>query len=110
VKARMIQLEAKQAVTALVETLPADVLSALSLIPLSVIIVPGSRPLVLAQDKELIVQIEAGTDVALQLGARAPFDHSGYRIFTRSVSSFQSDRLMYDCIAIKVPGAAKKPA
>ncbi len=45
VKARMIQLEAKQAVSALAETLPADALSALSLIPLSIVIVPGSRPL-----------------------------------------------------------------
>jgi len=110
VKARMIQLEAKQAVSSLAETLPADVLSALSLIPLSVIIVPGSRPVVLAQDKELMTQIETGADVAAQLGARAPFDHAGYRIFTRSVSSFQSDRLLYDCIAVRIPGAAKKPA
>jgi mannitol/fructose-specific phosphotransferase system IIA component (Ntr-type) len=110
VKARMIQLEAKQAVSGLSEGLPADVLSALSLIPLSVIIVPGSHPLVLAQDKELITQIEAGADVSAQLGARAPFDHIGYRIFTRSVSSFQADRLLYDCIAVKLPGAPKKPA
>jgi PTS system nitrogen regulatory IIA component len=110
VKARMIQLEAKQAVSVLSETLPADVLSALSLIPLSVVIVPGARPLILAQDKELIAQIEAGPDVAAPLGARIPFDHSGYRIITRSVSSFQPDRLLYDCIAVRLPGPAKKPA
>ena len=35
VKARMIQLEAKQAVSALAETMPADMLAALNLIPLS---------------------------------------------------------------------------
>ncbi|MGA2642708.1 MAG: PTS sugar transporter subunit IIA [Spirochaetia bacterium] len=110
VKARMIQLEAKQAVSALSETLPADVLSALSLIPLSVIVVPGARPLILAQDKELVAQIETGPDVVAPLGARVPFDHSGYRVFTRSVSSFQPDRLLYDCIAVKLPGSAKKPA
>jgi mannitol/fructose-specific phosphotransferase system IIA component (Ntr-type) len=109
VKARMIQLEAKQAVSALAEGLPADILSTLSLIPLSVVVVPGARPLILSQDKELITQMEAGPDVSAQLIARTPFDHIGYRIFSRSVSSFQPDRLLYDCIAVRLP-PAKKPA
>ena len=77
VKARMIQLEARQAVSALAETLPTDALSALSLIPLSVVVVPGTRPLILSQDKEMIAQMEAGTDIAGPLAARMPFDQSG---------------------------------
>jgi mannitol/fructose-specific phosphotransferase system IIA component (Ntr-type) len=109
-KARMIQLEAKQAVSALAETLPADVLAALNLIPLSVVIVPGSRPVILAQDRELIGKVETGLDVAVPLAARVPFDVSGYRIITRSVSSFQPDRLVYDCIAVKLPAPSNKPA
>ncbi len=68
----MIQLEAKQAVSALAETMPADVLAALNLIPLSIVIVPGSRPLVLAQDKELIAQMETAPDMAAPLAARIP--------------------------------------
>src|SRR5271157_6045924 len=52
VKARMIQLEAKQAVSGQPEAMPVDAL-AWSLIPLSVLVVPGSRPLVLCQDKDL---------------------------------------------------------
>jgi PTS system nitrogen regulatory IIA component len=108
VKARMIQLEAKQAVSALAETLPVDALAALSLIPLSIVIVPGSRPLVLSQDKEMIAQVEASPDIAAPLAARMPFDQSGYRIITRSLSSYQPDRLVYDCIAVKLPNAARK--
>jgi nitrogen PTS system EIIA component len=104
VKARMIQLEAKQAVSALAQTLPADVLATLNLIPLSIVLVPGARPVVLAQDREIISRIETGSDLAAPLAARLPFDKAGYRIITRSVSSFLPDRLLYDCIAVKLAG------
>jgi nitrogen PTS system EIIA component len=108
VKARMIQLEAKQAVSALAETMPLDVVASLNLIPLTIVMVPGGKPVVLAQDKEIVSQIEAGTDMATPLAARIPFDKGGYRIITRSVSSYQPDRLLYDCIAVKlVPGPKK---
>jgi hypothetical protein len=108
VKARMIQLEAKHAVSAYAETLPAEALSTLNLIPLSVVIVPGSRPLVLSQDKEIIAVIEGAGDLAGPLASRAPFDRSGYRILTRAVSAFQPDRLLYDCLAVKLANGAQK--
>jgi nitrogen PTS system EIIA component len=108
VKARMIQLEAKQAVSALVETLPADVLASLNLIPLSVVVVPGSRPVVLAQDREMTAALEGSADIAVQLAARVPFDGAGYRIITRSLSAFQPDRLFYDCIAVKLGQGPKR--
>ncbi len=108
VKARRIQLEAKHAVSAFAETLPVESLAALNLIPLSVVIIPGTRPLVLSQDKEIIPLIEALTDIAGPLAARVPFDRSGYRILTRSVSTFQPDRLFYDCIAVKLANGAQK--
>ena len=90
VKARMIQLEAKHAVSAYAETLPAESLSLMNLIPLSVVIVPGAPPLVLSQDKEIIPLIESAADIAGPLASRAPFDRAGYRILTRSVSAFRA--------------------
>jgi len=108
VKARMIQLEAKQAVSALAETLPLDSLAALNLIALSVVVVPGSKPIVLSQDRDIIAQIEAAAEVAAPLAARAPFDLAGFRIITRSVASFSQDRLFYDCIAVKLAPEKKK--
>lgn len=108
VKARMIQLEAKQAVSALAETLPADVLSTLDLIALSILIIPGGRPVVLAQDKDIIGAVESAQDIVALLSARVPFDKAGYRIITRSVSSFQPDRMLYDCIGVKLAGVLKK--
>ncbi len=108
-KARMIQLEAKQAVSELAESLPADVLAALDLVPLSVVTQPGAKPIVLAQDAALIAQMENAPDMGALLAARAPFDKAGYRIITRSVSSYLPDRLFYDCIAVRL-GNQKKPA
>lgn len=108
VKARMIQLEAKQAVAALTETLPADALAALALIPLTVIVVPGAKPVVLGQDREAVGRLEAVPDLAAALGARVPFDRAGCRIVTRSVSSYQPDRLLYDCIAVRLAPEQKK--
>ncbi|HEY9593952.1 MAG TPA: PTS sugar transporter subunit IIA [Spirochaetia bacterium] len=108
VKARMIQLEAKQAVSTLAETLPADALSALNLVALTILVVPGARAIVLSQDPEMTAQIEAANDIGQQLASRAPFDKAGYRIITRSVSSFQPGRLLYDCIAVKLAAAPKK--
>ena len=108
-KARMIQLEAKQAVSALAESLPVDALAALDLVPLSVVTMPGAKPLVLAQDAALIAQMEGAPDVVALLAARAPFDKAGYRIITRSVSAYLPDRMLYDCIAVRL-GNQKKPA
>jgi PTS system nitrogen regulatory IIA component len=108
VKARMIQLEAKQAVSALAQTLPADVLASLNLIPLTIVVVPGAKPIVLAQDKEIVLQIETTPEMAAPLAARIPFDKAGYRIITRSVSSYLPDRLLYDCIAVKLAGSQGK--
>jgi hypothetical protein len=50
----MIQLEARQAVSALAETMPADLLTALDLIPLTVIVLPAAPPVVLAQDRDAV--------------------------------------------------------
>jgi PTS system nitrogen regulatory IIA component len=108
VKARMIQLEARQAVSTLTETLPADLLTALNLIPLTIIVVPGAKPVVLGQDRDAVERLEAEPDLAGPLAARVPFDRGGCRIVTRSVSSYQPDRLLYDCIAVRLAPEQKK--
>jgi mannitol/fructose-specific phosphotransferase system IIA component (Ntr-type) len=107
-KARMIQLEAKQAVSALVETLPPDLLAALDLVPLSIVVAPGAKPIVLAQDREIVAQLEGSTDLPGPLASRVPFDRAGYRIITRSVTGYLPDRLFYDCIAVRLSPPQKK--
>jgi mannitol/fructose-specific phosphotransferase system IIA component (Ntr-type) len=107
-KARMIQLEARQAVAALGEALTPETLATLSIIPLSIFVAPSLKPLVLSQDREIAAALEADAGLSTELLAGPPaarsFDRAGYRVVTRSVSTFQPDRLLYDCIAVKLPG------
>ena len=107
-KARMIQLEERQAASA--ETTgvaagvagAADVLSGAEIIPLAVVIVPGSRPAVLSQDAGLATMLEAQADLSACLAAKAPFERSGWRVVMRSVAPFPPDRFLYDCLAIRL--------
>ncbi len=109
-KARMIQLEAKQAVAALGEALPPDVLASLAIIPLAIAVAPPARPLVLSQDRDIALALEADAGLQSELAACASagrsFDRAGYRVVTRSVSTYKPDRLLYDCIAVKLPPEA----
>jgi len=107
-KARMIQLEAKQAVAAAGLGGAEELLSSVQLVPLSVVVAPGTRPIVLSQDQTLTTQIEATAELSSRLAAKAPFDVAGYRLLIHSVSDYQPDRFLYDCIAIKVGAAAQK--
>ena len=62
----------------------------------------------LSQDREIAAALEADAGLSTELLAGPPaarsFDRAGYRVVTRSVSTFQPDRLLYDCIAVKLPG------
>ncbi len=106
-KARMIQLEVKQAVAA--AQLPAgDLLSSVQIVPLSVVVAPGLRPVVLCQDGSLSAQIEAAGELSSHLAAKAPFERAGYRILIRSVTAYQPDRFLYDCLAIRLASPQQK--
>jgi PTS system nitrogen regulatory IIA component len=105
-KARMIHLEAKQAA---VTSIPGALTFANlphAVVPLSILIVPGSRPVVLCQDPELIIKFESGGEVdTMALVKQIPFDNAGYTVLVRGVTNYQSKRQLYDCLAIKLNGA-----
>jgi len=112
-KARMIHLEAKQAAAASVPE--AGPLSLVNLphtvIPLSILIMPGSKPVVLSQDPEIIIKLESSGEIdAMALTKQSPFDHGGYTVLFRGVTNYQSKRQLYDCLAIKLNGTpTEKP-
>ena len=115
-KARMIRLEAKQAAAemprgtaaAVAAGVPADLLSSVELQPLSVVIVPGARPVVLTQDRLLAERMEATPELAPNLAAKLPFDIAGYRILIHSVAPYQPDRFLYECLAVRMGNAKDK--
>lgn len=102
-KARMIRLEARQAAVVEpthAEPVPFDL--AHDIIPFNILIVPTHKPVILSQDRDLVAHLEALTDLPASLGNHSPFDQVGYRIIPRSATTYQPDRLLYDCLAIKL--------
>ena len=97
-RARMIRLQGKAAVA---EPVPYD-LANLIVEPLTIVIGAGVRPVVLAHDRQLIEQLEGVPGLAEELTGQSAFHAGGWRIVKRREASFQADRLMIDCLAIKV--------
>jgi nitrogen PTS system EIIA component len=114
-KARMIHLEAKQA--AAISGPDTTILSHQALpnaiVPISILVVPGSKLVVLSQDQDVVAKLESGGDLdPATLARQTPFDHAGYTILFRSVANYQMRRLLYDCLAVKTNGTsapAEKP-
>jgi len=105
-KARMIQLEAKHAAAeGMAAELPGDLTRAL--IPVTVVAVPGLKPIVLSQDAGLVTALESAAELAAGLAQHGRADQSGVQILVRASSTYQPDRVLYDCLALK--SAAKEP-
>jgi len=109
-KARMIRLEAKHAaaISAPEIAISADLLSSLSFIPLSVLLIPGSKPIILSQDQEVVSLLESSAELGPSLAEKTPFSYMGYRILPRSVTAYQPNRFLYDCLAIKIGNPNQK--
>ena len=108
-KARIIRLEAKQAavVPAPEVAVSAELLSSLSFVPLSILVIPGYKPIVLSQDQEIVSFLESALDLPTLLAEKTPFSYKGYRILPRSVTAYQPNRFLYDCLAIRISNPNK---
>ena len=97
-RARMIQLEVKHA-AAREFGLPLEL--ARSIIPLSILAIPGSKPVILCQDREMVQALESQDDLASHLVRNGRAEHQGIQILLRSSSNYQPDRILYDCLAFR---------
>lgn len=100
-KARMIQLEVKRAQVQsdAQPGLPVEV--ARSMATLSILSVPGLKPVVLSQDAELVRVLESNGQLVNQLSQAGRAESQGVEILLRCSSSFQPDRTLYECLAVK---------
>jgi len=96
-RARMIQLQARPSV---VEA-PAYNLANLVVEPVTIIISTGIKPVVLAQDRQLVDMLDGSVGLAEGIAAQGMFQNGGWRIVKRREASFQADRVLFDCLAIK---------
>jgi nitrogen PTS system EIIA component len=96
-RARMIQLQARPSVVA-----PATYsLENLVLEPVTIITATGLKPLVLAQDRQLVDLLDGSNGLAEAMASQGMFQNGGWRIVKRREAAFQAERVLYDCLAIK---------
>ena len=102
-KARMIQLEVRHAAAESAAgaggTLPGDL--AQTVAPVSIVVVPGGKLIVLGQDKDMVQALEAAPNLVAQLAEKSRAEHQGLHVLLRSLSNYQPDRVVYDCLAFR---------
>lgn len=101
-RARMIQLQARPSL----ESQTARDLTSLIVEPLSLVVGPGLVPLVLSQAAGLADILDGATGLIERLESEGAFHNAGWKVVKRSSVSYQGGRVVYDCLAIRLPPAA----
>jgi hypothetical protein len=102
-RARMIQLVVKHAaVQDGAVSVPIEIAS--QLMALQIVSIPGHKPIMLGQDRELIDLIDGEEQITVDLDAHGRAEHRGVQILLRSSAKYQPDRLVFDCLALRAPG------
>jgi hypothetical protein len=57
---------------------------------------------VLAQDRQLVDVLDGSVGLVEGIAAQGVFQNGGWRIVKRREAAFQADRILFDCLAIKV--------
>jgi nitrogen PTS system EIIA component len=104
-RARMIQLQGRQTIQALA----APDLSSLIIEPFTVIAGPGLKPVVLTQNAGLGEFLDGAPALIDRLEADGAFQDGGWRLVKRSALAYQGGRVLYDCLAIKLPAPSAPP-
>jgi mannitol/fructose-specific phosphotransferase system IIA component (Ntr-type) len=100
-RARMIRLEARQAAGTLPPPTQGLSLSGMTIHALTIVAGPSFKPIVLAQQRELIDTLEKAPDLASVLNRQGFVDVVGWRILSRGTTDYSADRVAYDCLAVK---------
>jgi hypothetical protein len=95
-RARMIQLQARPSVAAI--TVPDW--ANLVVEPVTIVTGPGMKPVVLAQNRNLIEALDSAAGLVEGLSTSGSFQNGGWRVMKRGVVTYQGDRVAYECLAI----------
>ena len=96
-RARMIQLQARPSVI----DAPSFNFANLTVEPVTIITSAGSKPVVLAHDRQLVDLLDGSAGLAEGITTQGKFQYGGWRIVKSRETSFQADRSLFDCLAIK---------
>ena len=97
-RARMIQLEATETATAP----KIHQLSNILVEPITIVTGPNQKQIILSQNKELVDLLDDAAQLIESINNYGAFERSGWRIIKKSSSEYQSNRLLYECIAVKI--------
>ena len=59
------------------------------------------NPVVLCQDRELVLLLESQDQLAHQLAQQGRAAHHGVQVLLRDSTTYQRDRVVYDCLAFR---------
>ena len=99
-KARMIRLEARQAV-AEAAPLAAPTAGLLQILPVLIIATAEGNNVVLCQNPQLLAALEGENALGPVLRQRGQFDRAGFRLVFRSFTAYEGGRTLYDYLAVK---------
>ena len=103
-RARMIQLEVRHAAAEILAPTPRTLGELVHhLIPVSVLVIPGSRPIVLAQDQPLVKSLESFEQLSDELSQNGFVEHQGFSLVLRATEHFSPDRALHNCLAVRTP-------
>ncbi len=102
-RARMIQLQARAAV----QVVPSPDLSSLVIEPVTLVAIPGMKCVVLAQNPGLVESLDSAPGLIDALAANGVYENGGWRVLKRGTTVYQADRVVYDCLAIRVSPVSK---
>jgi mannitol/fructose-specific phosphotransferase system IIA component (Ntr-type) len=103
-RARMIRLQAKTRA----ETVSVPDLANLIVEPVTIVVGPGIKPIVLTQNPSLLEALDAAADLGEKIERDGSYLNGGWRVLSRSVVNYQGGRIVYDCIALKFPATDQK--
>ncbi len=97
-RARMIRLQAR--------TVPGPSasgdLSNLIIEPVTIVSGPDVKTTALTQNADLLEWLETVKDLSGIIKIQGAYQNGGWRIIRRGITAYQGDRVVYDCIAVKV--------
>lgn len=103
-RAKMIRLQTKTAV----ETVSFRDLSNLVVEPVTLVAGRGIKHVVLSQNYSLVEWLDPAKDLIEKLETGGVYQNGGWRLLRRGSVAYQGERVVYDCLAIRVaPDKAK---
>lgn len=97
-RARMIRLQAKPSKEALIFR---D-LTNLIVEPVTLVAVPGMKPVVLTNNPALLEWLDGLPGIVGKLENEGMYQNGGWRLLRRTAVTYQGGRVVYDCLAVKL--------